>query len=211
MRRQASVVLVVMVGMTAMVLLALLWLSEAPVPAANLAGDEVRQPSESEGNLDHEDEASLSANESVGDTAKNADASFDAEPSPSLKPREVVTIQLKALQANNQKDDGIATCFRFASPGNRQLTGPLPRFASMVKTPPYSTMLGVKDFEVSEPQIEEGQAVVITKLIGAEGQTLVFVFVLGKQTQEPYQDCWMTESVYPVQRQAPAAKPGLRI
>src|SRR6185437_12206552 len=46
-------------------------------------------------------------------------------PKPELTPGQVVEIQLEALQFNDKpaKDAGIATTFRFASPGNRKATG----------------------------------------------------------------------------------------
>ena len=52
----------------------------------------------------------------------------DLVPDPALTPEQVVRIQLEALRNNDAGDRGIAVAFRFASPGNRQNTGPLPRF-----------------------------------------------------------------------------------
>ena len=52
------------------------------------------------------------------------------QPSTQYQPDEVVQIVIEALGANteSQNDDGIATVYRFASPGNRANTGPLSRF-----------------------------------------------------------------------------------
>ncbi|MSV29914.1 MAG: hypothetical protein EXQ52_14390 [Bryobacterales bacterium] len=59
------------------------------------------------------------------------------DPGPALTPAEVVRTQITALRNNDKprKDAGIATAFRFASPGNRAATGPLDRFILMVKGP----------------------------------------------------------------------------
>src|SRR5690242_5340132 len=65
-------------------------------------------------------------------------------PSPKLSPDQVVGIVLKALQANDKKDSGIATTFRFASPANTRVTGPLSHFIPMVKSPAYRPMLNFK-------------------------------------------------------------------
>ena len=58
-------------------------------------------------------------------------------PKPELTPEQVVEIQVEALRKNDvpTPDAGIATTFRFASPGNRKVTGPLERFAPIVKAP----------------------------------------------------------------------------
>ena len=64
-------------------------------------------------------------------------------PDPSIAPEEVVAIQMQALQFNdNPKPDfGIAQTWNFAHPRNRAMTGPLPRFAGMLKGPAYGQML----------------------------------------------------------------------
>ena len=51
----------------------------------------------------------------------------DPDPSPEWTPAEVIRMQVEALQNNDtpSPDTGIATAFRFASPGNRAATGPL--------------------------------------------------------------------------------------
>ena len=73
------------------------------------------------------------------------------KPDPSIAPVEVVAIQLKALQFNdNPKPDfGIAQTWAFAHPRNRAATGPLPRFASMIKGPSYAKMLNHSRHEIS--------------------------------------------------------------
>eukprot|EP00947_MAST-08B_sp_MAST-8B-sp1_P001319 g1319.t1 len=48
-----------------------------------------------------------------------------------LSPTDVVINQLYALQENS--DEGIAKCFAFASPENRMVTGPLDKFARMIR------------------------------------------------------------------------------
>ena len=60
-------------------------------------------------------------------------------PGPGLSPVEVVAIQLTALQANDapETDAGIAQTWAFAHPDNQRMTGPLPRFAQMIKGPQY--------------------------------------------------------------------------
>ena len=59
------------------------------------------------------------------------------KPNPSLKPIEVVSIQLNALKDNNNPylNAGIAQTWEFAHPSNRKYTGPLESFIKMMYTP----------------------------------------------------------------------------
>ena len=56
----------------------------------------------------------------------------DTDPSPDLKPSDVVRIQLKAMQQNDPSNLGIEATFRFASPSNKNFTDPLSRFIRLV-------------------------------------------------------------------------------
>ena len=215
MENRAGVMIVMMVGLSTMVLLGLLWVSGAPV-SATASTDEtmlINDVNEGDGELPSEvvDVVEASTSSNAGDDSSNGQDAFDSEPSPSLSPRDVVLLQIKALKKNNEADEGIATCFRFASPSNRKITGPVERFKKMLHVPPYDQMLGVNDFSVSEPQIEGDKAVLLVKLIDANDETLLFVFELSKQTEKPYDGCWMTDAVFPVSRPKAPEKPTINI
>lgn len=64
-------------------------------------------------------------------------------PDPALSPEVVIEIQLSALQANDipKPDAGIMRTWAFAHPDNKRMTGPLPRFAQMIKGPLYQMLL----------------------------------------------------------------------
>ena len=116
-------------------------------------------------------------------------------PSPDLTAREVVQIQLQAFGNNNAEDEGIEIGFRFASPGNRRRTGPLPRFAAMLKGPAYGVMLEHDRAEYAAVVVREEQAVQRVRLI--RGDTVaVYDFYLRRQNSADCQGCWMTEAVY---------------
>src|SRR4051812_33213541 len=68
-------------------------------------------------------------------------------PSPDLAPQDVVKTVMDALRNNDEKDTGIRITFSFASPGNREFTGPIDRFIAMVKDPAYAPMLNHKSAE----------------------------------------------------------------
>jgi hypothetical protein len=56
----------------------------------------------------------------------------DLTPRPELSPEQVVQYQAEALQHNDEPktDAGIERAFRFASPSNKQMTGPLEKIHS---------------------------------------------------------------------------------
>lgn len=119
----------------------------------------------------------------------------DSSPSPDLTPREVVQIQLHAFGNNNGEDEGIEIGFRFASPGNRRRTGPLSRFASMLKGPAYGLMLEHDRAEYAQLLVREERALQRVRLV--RGETVaVYDFYLRRQNDGDCRGCWMTEAVY---------------
>ncbi|MEM1116029.1 MAG: DUF4864 domain-containing protein [Bacteroidota bacterium] len=133
----------------------------------------------------------------------------DPEPSPDLLPEEVVRIQVEALQRNDEPspDAGIAAAFRFASPGNRAATGPLDRFARMVKGPVYRDMLGFARADYEPMRVEGRRAVQRVTLTHADGRRVAYVFELSQQRGGDCDGCWMTDSVI---REAQPPEPALR-
>jgi hypothetical protein len=116
-------------------------------------------------------------------------------PDPSLAPEEVVQIQVEAFRNNDPADRGIEIAFRFASPANKQLTGPLPRFARMMRNVPYEPMLLAEEVVISDVQVRGNLARVVVSLDTPDGRTHDYVFFLTKQRQGEYAGSWMTEGV----------------
>ena len=124
----------------------------------------------------------------------------DPEPSPDLGPAEVVRIQVEALGANDTPapDAGIAAAFRFASPGNRAATGPLPRFAAMVKAG-YPDLLTFEVAEYGALRVVGDEAAQRVTLVQADGSRTAYVFGLSRQTGGACDGCWMTDAVVPAE------------
>lgn len=116
-------------------------------------------------------------------------------PNPSLTPEMVVRVQLEALRGNDEGDSGIATCFRFSSPANRELTGPLDRFAQMLKEGIYRVMLNHASAEFGPPRVRENSAEQPVLLTDPSGDRWLFLFRLSRQEGGEYDGCWMTDSV----------------
>ena len=120
-----------------------------------------------------------------------------ADPNPEQTPQEVVRIQMKAMQHNDDPSPnaGIALAFKFASPQNRQKTGPLEKFIRMVKSPDYAVMLNHKSAEYGQVHLDSGEAQQLVRVTAANGEVALYVFILHKQADGPYKDCWMTDGV----------------
>lgn len=129
-----------------------------------------------------------------------AGAGLVQEPAPNLSPRDVVEAQLSAMQRNDEPepDAGIRVAFRFASPSNREMTGPVERFIAMVKQPGYDALLNHRQTSLSDTTQKGGQARIKVHLIAADGEEAAFVWILSKQDASPCQGCWMTDSVFRV-------------
>ena len=127
-------------------------------------------------------------------------------PSPELSPQDVVKIQVEALKNNDREDTGIEITFRFASPANKQVTGPLSRFKQMVRDPAYRPMLNHKLAEFEPITISGDTATQRVTIIERNGQAAVYLFSLSRQDLSTCQGCWMTDSVLFV----PTRKQGLK-
>ena len=130
----------------------------------------------------------------------SSDGPTDPVPSPDLSPAEVVRIQVEALQANDdpRPDAGIEAAFRFASPGNRRATGPLPRFAQMIRQG-YGDMLGFAAAEYDPVKVEGDRAAQRVTLVQADGRRVAYVFGLSRQRGGDCDGCWMTDAVAPAE------------
>ncbi|MFL5578391.1 MAG: DUF4864 domain-containing protein [Gemmatimonadaceae bacterium] len=118
-------------------------------------------------------------------------------PSPTLTPEQVVTIQLDALQHNDTPtpDFGIETTFRFASPANRVATGPLERFADVVKNSVYRPMINHRRVERGPMHVDGDQARQRVTVVTANGTRVAYMFILSRQRGGEYDRCWMTDGV----------------
>lgn len=124
-------------------------------------------------------------------------AKSELRPRPAYPPEKVVRIQIEALGDNDRPhpDAGIEITFRFASPANKKATGPLPRFIEMVHNPAYRPMLNHGGARYGKLKREGNQASQTVILKTGGGSRVGYLFQLSRQTESPYKDCWMTDSV----------------
>jgi hypothetical protein len=120
-------------------------------------------------------------------------------PDPSLSPAEVIAIQLSTLQANDtpEPDAGIAQTFAFAHPDNRRLTGPLPRFAQMIKGPQYGVLLNHRSHEINEVIRTDNEAAFAVIVTSATGNVVGFRWAVARVAEGEHAGAWMTIAVSP--------------
>jgi hypothetical protein len=121
------------------------------------------------------------------------------QPDPNRSPAEVVAIQLNALQANDtpEPDAGIAQSFAFAHPDNRRVTGPLPRFAQMIKGPRYEILLNHRAHEVREVARTDDEAAYAVIVTSRSGDVVGFRWAVARVADGEHAGAWMTIAVSP--------------
>ncbi|MDH3671698.1 MAG: DUF4864 domain-containing protein [Gammaproteobacteria bacterium] len=121
----------------------------------------------------------------------------DLFPNRNLSPADVIRIQIRALGRNDipHKNAGIEIAFRFASPRNKLITGPLPRFIQLVSNPVYRPMLNHRQAEYGPLQIEGVNATRPVFLTASDGQRVGYLFTLSRQDGGACDACWMTDGV----------------
>ena len=129
-----------------------------------------------------------------------ADRYADLEPTCNRSYLHVVQIQMNALKYNdNEKNDGIRTVRRFASPRNREAVGSLEQYVRIIESDTYAPMLTYDSAEYAPRRTgaDTADVRVVTRENG--NVTGRYVFRLGKQEDNEYDGCWMTEGVQSLQ------------
>lgn len=126
-------------------------------------------------------------------------------PSPALNPTEVIAAQLTALRNNGEDNAGIARAFRFASPGNRRMTGPLPRFAMMIKAQ-FPEMLTFERMAFGPLRVHGERALQVVILVQPDASLHAYRYLLSRVTTDDCDGCWMIDGVVPLSRDANAPR-----
>ena len=118
---------------------------------------------------------------------------------PARAPEEVVRIQLEALQRNNEPtpDAGIRQTWELAHPNNKQATGPLPRFAQMIKGRAYLPLIDHVAHDVEELAATEQEVAFKVTIETPGGDVLEYLWAVGLVLDGPAEGAWMTTSVAP--------------
>ena len=116
-----------------------------------------------------------------------------------LEPREVVAIQLEALQQNDRPvaDAGIARVWDYAHPANKAVTGPIERFARMIKSGGYRVLINHLGHEIEPVSRTDNQAVFSVTVSNQRNDVSGFKWVVNKVRSGEDAGRWMTISVSP--------------
>ena len=120
------------------------------------------------------------------------------KPDPNISAKDVISIQLKALQINNSpyEDAGIEQTWEFAHPNNRKFTGPLNNFIRMIKNPSYSMMIDHMDHKIIPVEEKETTSYYFVELTDVNGKKYGFEWTVEKVSENgEFKDCWMTVGV----------------
>tara|TARA_B100001093_G_C26805481_1_gene1005289 strand:+ start:1594 stop:2055 length:462 start_codon:yes stop_codon:yes gene_type:complete len=120
-------------------------------------------------------------------------------PDPNMSAKRVVEIQLIALQQNDSPsvDAGIVQTWNFAHPDNKRYTGPLARFAAMVKSPYYRDMINHSQHTIKSIVTTNQYALFKVTIISKENVKSSFKWELMKAKTGTLNGAWMTTSVSP--------------
>ena len=118
-------------------------------------------------------------------------------PSQELSPREVIRIQLSALQQNSadMPSAGIEQTWAFAHPRNRAVTGPIERFEQMLKNKNYQCLLGHKEHRIQEVIVTSEIANYQVIIVSSDGKKFSFFWRLERMAEGPLIGSWMTIGV----------------
>ena len=120
-------------------------------------------------------------------------------PDPNMSAKRVVEIQLIALQQNDSPsvDAGIVQTWNFAHPDNKRYTGPLARFAAMVKSPYYRDMINHSQHTIKSIVTTNQYALFKVTIISKDNVKSSFKWELMKAKTGSLNGAWMTTSVSP--------------
>ena len=87
--------------------------------------------------------------------------------------------------------------FRFASPANKVMTGPVERFKKMVHSPGFEPLIDYRSASYENLVIDGDNAVIDVILLGKDDLFIGYRFTLSRQRGGACVGCWMTDSVVP--------------
>ena len=120
------------------------------------------------------------------------------KPNISLKPFDVISIQLDSLQRNNIpfNDAGIEQVWEFAHPNNKKMTGPLEKFKEMIYSENYKMLIEHENSEITILNENSNISVYKVFILSSDKKKYSYIWQIEKVTQEgDLKNCWMTTSV----------------
>ena len=120
------------------------------------------------------------------------------KPSSTLKPLDVLMIQLNYLKNNNTpyKDAGIEQTWEFAHPNNKLATGPLERFKKMIYSDSYKILISHENNEAIILKESLNKLVYKVYVLTKDKKKYYYIWQVEKVlTEGKLKNCWMTTGV----------------
>ena len=125
-------------------------------------------------------------------------------PNPSLSPGEVIRTVVEALHNHNlpAPNTGSYTVYQFASPANRQNTGPYGTFLRLVRLPDFAPLRSHGATTYGPVTVSGDHAEEEVRIRMNDGHDARFQFVVSRQTSQQTRGrctgCWMVDRVIPL-------------
>ena len=120
-------------------------------------------------------------------------------PNNTLSAAEVIKIQLTALQQNDtpSQDAGIERTWDFAHPANKSMTGPLAKFAAMIKGAAYSPLIDHREHRINLISDQTDKKLFDVIIVSKNGVVLGYSWEVMKVLDGRFSGAWMTTAVSP--------------
>ena len=120
------------------------------------------------------------------------------KPNISLKPFDVLMIQLNSLQNNNvpYKNAGIEQTWVFAHPDNKKITGPLEKFKQMIYSKSYEILISHENNEITILNETSNKSVYKVYILSKDKKKYYYIWQIEKVLLDgDLKNCWMTTRV----------------
>ena len=120
------------------------------------------------------------------------------KPQPTLKPLDVLLIQLNSLKNNNTpySDAGIEQTWEFAHPNNKKVTGPLEKFKQMIYSKSYEILISHENSEIIILKETESVSIYKVIILSKDRKKYYYIWQVEKVLLDgDLKNCWMTTSV----------------
>ena len=120
------------------------------------------------------------------------------KPGITLKPLDVLVIQLNSLQTNDYpyKDAGIEQTWEFAHPNNKIMTGPLKKFKQMIYSKSYEILIRHEKSEITILNETNNKSVYKVYILSKDKKKYYYISLIENVLKNGnLENCWMTTSV----------------
>ena len=120
------------------------------------------------------------------------------KPNITLRPLDVLVIQLNSLQNNDYpyKDAGIEQAWEFAHPNNKIMTDPLKKFKQMIYSKSYEILIRHEKSEITILNETNNKSVYKVYILSKDKKKYYYIWQAEKVLKNSnLENCWMTTSV----------------